>query len=337
MSFLKSLLSKNGESLLRTNMNNTAISRLLITKQHLQPTRCNSVLHKPQSSISNVDQGTKYTTDFKNYAVNKENGQILSYFHDVPLDFDIETKTANIVVEIPRWSNGKFEINTELPGNPITQDVKKGKVRFVKNLFPYHGYIHNYGAFPQTWEDPNTKNEELGLYGDNDPLDVCEIGSNVCQIGDIKRVKILGSLALIDDGELDWKVIVIDTNDTLAQEISDIHDVFVKCPGLLESTKQWFRDYKLPDGKPKNEFAFNGVYKNQKETIEIIKECNLSWQKLINGDVTSGKIPKIENVSFASTPGHITEFDSKKLLDNASKPPAKIPSEVDKIYFNGQD
>ncbi|CUM45308.1 uncharacterized protein AC631_00425 [Debaryomyces fabryi] len=337
MSLLKSLLSKNGESLLRTSMNKTAISRLFITKLHLQPTRCNSILHTPQNSIGNVDQGVKYTTDFRNYAINKENGEVLSYFHDIPLDLDLETKTANIVVEIPRWSNGKFEINTELAGNPITQDVKKGKVRFVKNLFPYHGYIHNYGAFPQTWEDPNTKNEELGLFGDNDPLDVCEIGSSICQTGDIKRVKILGCLALIDDGELDWKVIVIDTNDALSQELRDIHDVYVKCPGLLESTRQWFRDYKKPDGKPENEFAFNGKYKNQQETIEIIKECNASWQKLINGQVTSGKIPKTENVTFTNSPGHVSKFDTQILLENSSKPAAEIPSEVDKIYFCGGD
>ena len=33
--------------------------------------------------------------------------------------------------------------------NPIKQDVKKGKLRFVRNCFPHHGYIWNYGAFPQ--------------------------------------------------------------------------------------------------------------------------------------------------------------------------------------------
>lgn len=337
MSFLKRLVSKNGDLLSCTRMNNTAISRLFITKQHLQPSRCNSILHTPESSITNVNQGIKYTPDFKNYAVNKENGHVLSYFHDVPLNLDIETKTANIVVEIPRWSNGKFEINTELPANPITQDIKKGKVRFVKNLFPYQGYIHNYGAFPQTWEDPNIKNEELDLYGDNDPLDVCEIGSNVCQTGDIKRVKILGSLALIDDGELDWKIIVIDINDVLAQEINDISDVDAKCPGLLEATRQWFRDYKLPDGKPKNEFAFSGVYKNQQETLDVIKECSNSWEKLIKGRVTSGKIPKIENISIPNSPGFISAFDTNLFLSNTSKPDARIPSEVDKSYFYGRD
>lgn len=33
--------------------------------------------------------------------------------------------------------------------NPIIQDTKKGKLRFVRNCFPHKGYIWNYGAFPQ--------------------------------------------------------------------------------------------------------------------------------------------------------------------------------------------
>lgn len=33
--------------------------------------------------------------------------------------------------------------------NPIVQDTKKGKLRFVRNCFPHKGYIWNYGALPQ--------------------------------------------------------------------------------------------------------------------------------------------------------------------------------------------
>lgn len=33
--------------------------------------------------------------------------------------------------------------------NYIKQDIKKGKLRYVGNVFPYHGYMWNYGAFPQ--------------------------------------------------------------------------------------------------------------------------------------------------------------------------------------------
>ncbi len=56
-----------------------------------------------------------------------------------------------MVVEVPRWTNAKMEINLKEKLNPIKQDVKKGKLRFVANCFPHKGYIWNYGALPQTW------------------------------------------------------------------------------------------------------------------------------------------------------------------------------------------
>lgn len=61
-------------------------------------------------------------------------------------------------------------------------------------------------AFPQTWEDPNATHPETKAKGDNDPLDVCEIGESVGYVGQIKQVKILGIMALLDEGETDWKV-----------------------------------------------------------------------------------------------------------------------------------
>lgn len=42
-----------------------------------------------------------------------------------------------------------LQISKEELLNPIKQDVKKGKLRFVRNCFPHHGYLWNYGAFPQ--------------------------------------------------------------------------------------------------------------------------------------------------------------------------------------------
>ena len=63
------------------------------------------------------------------------------------------------------WSHGTFQdfqyymllflllpqICKEEPLNPIKQDTKKGKLRFVKNIFPHKGYIWNYGALPQVF------------------------------------------------------------------------------------------------------------------------------------------------------------------------------------------
>ena len=41
----------------------------------------------------------------------------------------------------------------------------------------------NYGCLPQTWEDPSHENKELGVMGDNDPVDVVEIGSAALPTG----------------------------------------------------------------------------------------------------------------------------------------------------------
>ena len=45
------------------------------------------------------------------------------------------------------------------------------------------------------------------------------------------QVKVLGTLALIDDGETDWKVLCIDVTDPLAKSLNDITDVEKLMPG----------------------------------------------------------------------------------------------------------
>ena len=38
---------------------------------------------------------------------------------------------------------------------------------------------------------------------------------------------------MIDDGELDWKVIAINAHDPLASSLHDIHDVDAVLPGTI--------------------------------------------------------------------------------------------------------
>ncbi len=38
------------------------------------------------------------------------------------------------------------------------------------------------------------------LVGDNDPVDLCEIGSTTLNTGDVVQVKVLGGYAMIDGG-----------------------------------------------------------------------------------------------------------------------------------------
>jgi inorganic pyrophosphatase len=71
-------------------------------------------------------------------------------------------------------------------------------------------------------------------------------------------------MLLLDEGETDWKIIVIDVNDPLAEKLNDIDDVETHMPGLLSATVEWFRFYKVPDGKPVNQVAFGGQFKDRR-------------------------------------------------------------------------
>jgi inorganic pyrophosphatase len=116
----------------------------------------------------------------------------LSPFHDIPL----RTATPgvfNAVIEIPLGGRAKMEIDTGAPFNPIIQDATKAKAPrsyFLDSL-------SNYGALPQTYEDPQHKDAWMGLLGDGDPLDVCDISSRPQPTGSVYGVKVLGALGMI--------------------------------------------------------------------------------------------------------------------------------------------
>jgi len=281
--------------------------------------------------------GAPNTLEYAAYFENHK-GELISPFHDIPLHADEAKGIFNIVIEIPRWSNAKLEITKGTAFNPIKQDVKKGQLRFVKNCFPHHGYIWNYGAFPQTWEDPTHTDADTKANGDNDPLDVCEIGFAVAKIGAVKQVKVLGCMALLDEGETDWKIIVIDVNDPLANELNDIEDVERKLPGFLKATEEWFRIYKIPDGKPENKFAFNGEAKNKEYALKVIKENHEAWKRLISGKV-SNKTEKYEvqtvNTQVQDSPYRVAiDSDAVKAVPtHEDKPGAALDPSVDKWYF----
>ncbi|CAL1531653.1 unnamed protein product, partial [Lymnaea stagnalis] len=249
---------------------------------------------------------------------NEENpdGIAISPFHDIPLVADAQNTIFNMVVEIPRWTNAKMEINKEEKLNPIKQDVKNGKLRFVKNVFPYHGYMWNYGALPQTFEDPAHITPETGTKGDSDPIDVCEIGHKVHPRGSVIQVKILGAMCLIDEGETDWKVLAIDATDPLAPKLNDVSDIEIHCPGLIKATHDWFTYYKVPDNKPENQFAFNGEAKGKDYALQVIQESHSQWRALVSSPGSSS-ISRI-NTTVTNSPHKINKFEAQQIIERAA-------------------
>jgi len=251
----------------------------------------------------------------------------ISPFHDIPLRPNPGVNNVfNMVVEVPRWTNAKMEIATKDPLNPIKQDVKKGALRYVANCFPHHGYIWNYGALPQTWENPASIDHATKCKGDNDPVDVCEIGGRIQPRGAVIQVKILGCFALIDEGETDWKLLAIDVTDPMAQKLHDVNDIEKLMPGYLRSTVEWFRIYKIPDGKPENQFAFNGDPKNAEFALGVIEETHKFWKGLASGEIANETGLSVTGTSGA-LPNPMGAADAEAAIE--ANPPSGPSGSVD--------
>lgn len=282
-------------------------------------------------AYSTVERGSPNTMSYSLYF--RKGDAYISPFHDIPMFADEANRIYNMVVEVPRWTNAKMEIATKEPLNPIRQDVKKGKLRYVHNCFPHHGYIWNYGAIPQTWEDPGYVDNNTNCKGDNDPIDICEIGYRVARRGDVIQVKILGVMALVDEGETDWKLLAIDVNDPLAKDLNDVEDIEKHMPGLLKATNEWFRIYKIPDGKPENRFAFNGEAKNREFAERIVGETHEHWKALVQRNDTSPI--NSSSTTLAGNVHQIGQDEARSIVVSTPEPGPDAGRDVlvDKWYY----
>jgi len=235
--------------------------------------------HFDLKNLSVSATGEPNTLEYRlNFHYN-DNGVLkrISPWHDIPLH--ARDGSLHFICEIPKWTRQKFEIATGEEFNPIKQDTKNGKLR----NYNWGDMLFNYGAFPQTWEDPTHKTdvEEPELHrGDNDPIDGVEIGTQQLRSGSVTKVKIIAVLAMIDDGETDWKVICINVDDPYAPQLNNLADLNRVFPTLIDTIRHWFKVYKTIDGKPENKFGFNGEAKDRDFALDTIEETHQFWKTL---------------------------------------------------------
>jgi len=251
-------------------------------------------------------RGQRYAEDqsFGLYFVETKTGDYVSPWHDVPLysEQDKTNQTLNLIVEIPRFSQAKFEIHREFKLNPIKQDVSKdGNLRYLSNIFPWHGAVCNYGAFPQTWENPFHKDTWTGQRGDKDPLDVCEVGSLPVPTGTVLPVRVLGILGLLDSGETDWKVIVMNAEEADKKGIKDMETLREKSPGIAEAVKRFFTVYKVPSGGTENKFAYNGEIKGKELADDVIQFLHEEWKEMMHNCTIANKTGEFGSFNTANT------------------------------------
>jgi inorganic pyrophosphatase len=201
------------------------------------------------------------------------NNEVKSFWRDISLR---EGLNYNMVVEIPAKSRICYEMATSEENNPIK--IKPPKPIPSNTNFPVRirNYdedpLINYGFLPQTYSSKHKIYRNL-YSGDGDPLDVIEVsGPFNKHPGDIIQVTLLGSFCLIDQGEVDWKIIVGNV---------DTYDPKIDYKDIITYTMKWFKIYKSFFGKKENEILENNRFFDINETISIIEECNDDYKSLI--------------------------------------------------------
>lgn len=244
---------------------------------------------QPNVAKASKHEGTYGTKDFKLYPTIRD--QFVSPWHDVALQDTVGDDLYNFIVEIPMYSTAKMEVMKNEPGNPIMQDTKDNAPRYYSYGTPFF----NYGLFPQTWEDPNYADPETGAKGDADPIDCIEIGDGPLPMGSINKVKVLGEMMLIDEGETDHKIIVLREGDEHFHSIHNMVDLERTKPGITAKLVDWLKNYKTSDGKPQNRLKREEP-STPAEAIATIKQVQEMYRKLIHGETPAPAgyyLPKI--------------------------------------------
>lgn len=207
-------------------------------------------------------------------------GARISPWHDVPFTLGKDERGVpllSFVCEIPRDTRDKVEIHKGVQYNDLRQDLyEDGSLRY----YMYSAAIINYGAIAQTWEDPDHLDEDTGLGGDNDPIDVLQLNEKPCVRGAIQRVRVLGGLALIDEDKTDWKLLVIDVDAKDAPAWHDISDIPVK---RINELREWYRVYPKAEGKPENTYGLNERAVDAKHALSVASKTHELWAMLRNG------------------------------------------------------
>ncbi|MCO5568041.1 hypothetical protein L7F22_021737 [Adiantum nelumboides] len=129
----------------------------------------------------------------------------------------------NCVVEISKGSKVKYEL-----------DKKTGLIKVDRVLYSSVVYPHNYGFIPRT------------LCEDNDPMDVLVLMQEPVLPGCFLRARAIGLMPMIDQGEMDDKIIAVCEDDPEFRQCKDIKDL---PPHRLAEIRRFFEDYKKNENK----------------------------------------------------------------------------------------
>jgi len=167
----------------------------------------------------------------------------MNLWHDVPLGDNVPEE-FNVIVEIPKGSNNKYEI-----------DKETGLIALDRANYSSSPYPADYGFAPQT------------LWDDGDALDVLILTTWPLNVGIVVKVRPVAVMEMIDDGESDYKVIAVPVKDKRWDDVKDLKDVNSH---QLKEIKHFFETYKELKGEDAI-VEIKGI-KGRSEALEAVEK-----------------------------------------------------------------
>jgi len=130
---------------------------------------------------------------------------------------------VNGIVEIPKNTRAKYEL-----------DKKSGMLLMDRVIYSSMYYPANYGFIPRTYCD------------DKDPLDILVLSQIAIVPMCIVSAKVIGVMRMVDNGEMDDKIIAVAENDMGVNHFDDISQLHAH---FIKELKNFFEDYKKLEKK----------------------------------------------------------------------------------------
>ena len=162
-------------------------------------------------------------------------------WHDIDND-RIKANDFIACIEIPKGSKKKYEL-----------DKETGLIILDRILFTSTHYPANYGFIPRTYA------------GDRDPIDVLVLCQETLDPLVLVRCKPIGVIKMIDNDDVDEKVIAVPMNDPSYNGYSNISELPTH---IFDEISHFFTVYKQLEGKPTSVLEILGP----EQAIQIIQE-----------------------------------------------------------------